>query len=214
MKKGKRYDTSDLIEAQFEPGSRGRVLKNLLGIKSKREMDKIEAVALQQAEDELFRFYTKERQFKSEDICQIHRVWLGNIYQWAGKFRNVNLSKGNFQFAASPQIPTLMDELEKNSLAKYTPCRLKDLEKVAVASAEVHVELVLIHPYREGNGRVARILSTLMSLQAGYPPLNFRLMTGNRRDAYFNAIHAGLNRNYEPMKEIFKRVLEDSISRE
>jgi hypothetical protein len=41
MKKPSRYDTSTLIEAQFEPGSRGRVLKNLLGIKSKREMDRV-----------------------------------------------------------------------------------------------------------------------------------------------------------------------------
>jgi cell filamentation protein len=42
VKKGDRYDASDLEEAQFEPGSRGRVLKNLLGIKSQREMDWVE----------------------------------------------------------------------------------------------------------------------------------------------------------------------------
>jgi hypothetical protein len=37
VKKGDRYDASELEEAQFEPGSRGRVLKNLLGIKSQRD---------------------------------------------------------------------------------------------------------------------------------------------------------------------------------
>ena len=42
MKMGGHYDVSGLIEAQFEPGSHGRVLKNLLGIKSKREMDQVE----------------------------------------------------------------------------------------------------------------------------------------------------------------------------
>ena len=43
MKKDKsRYDTSGLIDGQFEPGSGRRVLKNLLGIKRKREMDQIE----------------------------------------------------------------------------------------------------------------------------------------------------------------------------
>ena len=41
MKKGTRYNITILIEAQFEPGSRGRVLKNLLGIKSKRKMDQV-----------------------------------------------------------------------------------------------------------------------------------------------------------------------------
>jgi len=43
MKKTKRYDTSHLTESQFEPGSRGRVLRNLLHITRKREMDVIEA---------------------------------------------------------------------------------------------------------------------------------------------------------------------------
>jgi cell filamentation protein len=39
-----RYDASGLVEAQFEPGSRRRVLKNLLGIKRKREMDRLEGL--------------------------------------------------------------------------------------------------------------------------------------------------------------------------
>ncbi len=43
--RGKKYDVSGLPEAQFEPGSSGRVLKNLLGIKNQREMDRVEAVA-------------------------------------------------------------------------------------------------------------------------------------------------------------------------
>jgi hypothetical protein len=44
-RKAGRYDTSGLIEAQFEPGSRRRVLKNLLGIKSRREMNRVEGRA-------------------------------------------------------------------------------------------------------------------------------------------------------------------------
>ena len=51
MKKNGRYDISGLIETQFEPGSRGRVLKNLLCIKRKREMEEIESVALKAAVD-------------------------------------------------------------------------------------------------------------------------------------------------------------------
>ena len=42
-----RYDISGLIEAQFEPGSRGRVLKNLLGRKRKRDMDEAEGMVME-----------------------------------------------------------------------------------------------------------------------------------------------------------------------
>ena len=45
LKKPDRYNTARLIEAQFEPGSRGRVLRNLLGITSKRVMDQTEGKA-------------------------------------------------------------------------------------------------------------------------------------------------------------------------
>ena len=53
MKKSGRYDTSKLVEAQFEPGSQGRVLKNLLCIKRKREMDEVESISLKTALDRL-----------------------------------------------------------------------------------------------------------------------------------------------------------------
>ena len=46
-----RYDTNQLTEDQFEPGSRGRVLKNLQGIRGKRAMDALEATKLSEATD-------------------------------------------------------------------------------------------------------------------------------------------------------------------
>ncbi|WP_059757507.1 Fic family protein [Thiobacillus denitrificans] len=70
--------------------------------------------------------------------------------------------------------------------------------------------MVLIHPFREGNGRVSRLLSTLMALQAGLPLLNFGVIKGKQREAYFAAVQAGMDRNYEPMREIFRRVVQAS----
>jgi hypothetical protein len=56
-----RYDVSELVEAQFEPGSRRRVLKNLLGIKRKREMDRLEGLEQLRALSELIKIYSCER---------------------------------------------------------------------------------------------------------------------------------------------------------
>jgi len=93
-----RYDASGLIEAQFEPGSRRRVLRNLLRIKSKREMDRIEARAQVHALLKLTKAYGSQHRFTSADMCQIHRIWLGDIYAWAGSYRQVNLTKDKFTF--------------------------------------------------------------------------------------------------------------------
>jgi cell filamentation protein len=80
------------------------------------------------------------------------------------------------------------------------------------ALAEVHTELVLIHPFREGNGRITRLLSTLMALQAGFPLLDFRPIVGEKKSAYFSAVQAGLDKNYEPMGKIFSEIIERSVA--
>lgn len=73
------------------------------------------------------------------------------------------------------------------------------------------MELVLIHPFREGNGRVARILSVHMGLQAGLPALYFDNLSGRRQQQYFAAVQAGLDRNYEPMAKLFNAVIERNL---
>jgi len=75
----------------------------------------------------------------------------------------------------------------------------------------VHVELLLIHPFRDGNGRVARALAILMALQAGLPQLDFTPVTGRRRTQYFAAVQAGIDRNYRPMQGIFAALIERSL---
>jgi cell filamentation protein, protein adenylyltransferase len=103
MKKGGHYDASGLIEAQFEPGSRGRVLRNLLGIKSKREMDQVEAQEQLHALEALVRIYDQTHRFTAADVRKIHKIWLEPVYAWAGKYRQMNLIKGDFPFASANQ---------------------------------------------------------------------------------------------------------------
>jgi len=114
-----RYDISGLVEAQFGPGSRGRVLRNLLGIARVREMNSVETVALQSAMDSFFRRFDEEHRFTAQDIRDMHREWLGSIYAWAGEYRGVNVSKGDFVFAAAARVPALMRELEQDVLAVH-----------------------------------------------------------------------------------------------
>jgi cell filamentation protein len=212
MKQGKRYDTSGLVEAQFEPGSRSRVLRNLRGIKSSRKMDDAEASALQAAMEAFVAKYDEHHRFTDEDICDMHRRWLGGIYTWAGTYRQVNVSKDGFPFAAAGRVPALMEDFSRKALARRTPCRSAKHDEIASALAETHVELVLIHPFREGNGRIARALATLMALQAGLPLLDFSLIAGRGRNAYFAAVQAGMDRNYEPMAELFAEIIDRSLA--
>ena len=131
MRRKDRYDTADLDENQFEPGSRRRVLKNLLGITSKREMDREEGREQVRALEELAGLYDRDHRFTAADIYKIHRLWLGRIYPWAWKYRQVNVKKDSFPFAAAAQTPKLMAEFEDGPLKRHTPCRSASMEHLA-----------------------------------------------------------------------------------
>jgi len=206
-----RYDAQG-VQAEFEPGSNREVLKNRLGIKSKTEMDQAEARALARTVDSLVRTFDDRHRFTAADICEFHRIWLTDIYDWAGQYRQVNVSKDGFPFAAAAQIPKLMHEYDQGSLQRCTPCNFKEREKLIQALAETHAELVLIHPFRDGNGRIARVLSTLMALQGGLPLLDFSVVAEESKQDYFAAVQAGLDRNYRPMEKVFAEVIARTLA--
>jgi cell filamentation protein len=93
------------------------------------------------------------------------------------------------------------------SLRRYTPCIAVNDIDVARALAEVHAELILVHPFRDGNVRLARLLALLMALQAGLPPLDFSPLAGRGKRAYIVSIHAAMNHHYAPLTTNFERVI-------
>ena len=130
-------------------------------------------------------------------------MWLGSIYPWAGNYRTVNIGKGGFQFAHAPLIPRLMTVLGREALRRHTPCGSAADVTVARSLAEVHAELILIHPFREGNGRLARLLAVLMASQAGLSALKLRALAGGGKHTYVQAIHAAMSRDYAPLERLF-----------
>jgi cell filamentation protein len=201
-----RYDAHG-PEAEFEPGSRGRVLRNRLGIVRVREMQQAESEALLAVQEWAVGHFSAEHRFTAADICLLHRQWLGGIYPWAGDYRSVNVSKGGFMFATAAQVPRLMRAFEQKELAQDTPCAGMDEARLVTALARTHAELVLIHPFREGNGRCARLLAWLMALQAGFPALDFSPMAGRGKRDYIAAVHQAVGTDYQAMENCFRRVL-------
>ena len=78
------------------------------------------------------------------------------------------------------------------SLSASASCRFSSHQEIAHALAIVHVELLLIHPFREGNGRLARMPASLMSFQAGLPPLDFGELKDRRKTTSPPGSHAAV----------------------
>ena len=77
----------------------------------------------------------------------------------------------------------------------------EDPSALADAIAVCHVELILIHPFREGNGRVSRLLADVMAVQAGHGPLDYSGWDEDKT-AYFTAIQCGVGMDYAPMRAL------------
>ena len=92
------------------------------------------------------------------------------------------MSKGGFPFAAAAQVPRLLVEFERKYLARWTPCNRLSDDELVQAIAETHVEFILIHPFREGNGRLSRLLADVMAVQAGHAPLDYTVGKPKSRD--------------------------------
>jgi len=204
---GSRYDASGR-ESEWQPGSGAQVLRNAQDIVDPAEMDELESVLLEKLYERILGNEFPDRQLAVADIKSWHRQWLGNVYEWAGQERSVNLAKGSFPFAAAAQLPQLLDEFQKTCLARFTPSHDLSGDELVTALSVTHVELVLIHPFREGNGRIARLLSDVMAVQAGHDILDYSRWDESR-EQYYAAIQHGLAENYDPMEALFKAVISD-----
>lgn len=202
-----RYAASG-SESEFQPGSRGRVLRNLLGITRVRAMEDAESEVLAVTQAAALKIYGPSHRFKPADIRRLHRMWLGSIYPWAGNYRTVNIGKGGFQFAHAPLIPRLMATFGREVLRRHTPCGSAEAVTIARSLAEVHAELILIHPFRDGNGRLARLVALLMARQAGVNPLRLRVLAGSGKRTYVQAIHAAMSRDYGPLETLFSAAID------
>lgn len=210
-----RYHVTAGPVQEWQPGSRRRVLRNLLGITHKRQMDQAEYNALLKAQTRYLRLISADTRFTAKLLQQMHRDWLGKIYPWAGQHRTVELSKGGFRWPPARRVGRNMAAYSRGTLRLYTPCPPQRLAEVARRLAIVHAELLLIHPFRDGNGRLGRWLADLMALQAGLPAPAYGFVghgARRQRERYLVAVQQGYLADYDLLADFFREALERALA--
>ena len=106
-------------------------------------------------------------QFDLAHLQRIHLALFQDVYDWAGKIRIVDISRGNNRFANVRFIESAANDIF-NKLAREN--RLKGLDADSLSKRLAHYlsEINALHPFREGNGRVQRIFISQLSQSAGY----------------------------------------------
>ncbi|WP_256005307.1 Fic/DOC family protein [Pedobacter deserti] len=190
------------------PDDQGEILPNILNLKTSDEISLAEFEGFLKAEIILTEQLTLKTKFSLKYILQIHKLSLEHLYSFAGKLREVNISKGGFPFPAAKYLAQSMLSFENELLSKL-PSKHTSKEDLIKSIAEIHGELLFIHPFREGNGRTARILANLMARKQGYDSLLFEKINKTNFSIYVTAIQKSAEKDYQPMIDFITSIFPD-----
>ena len=176
------------------PGS--DVLVNLLNIRDPDELAEAEA----EFTAERYRTYEARQlsptDFSFEHLQHLHHHLFQDLYEWAGKPRDVDISKGTTRFCTCSRI-----QPEAKKLFSTIPARAGSNNKhdLIAKVADLYCEMNILHPFREGNGRVQRLFFEELLFTLGYE-LRWPEIS---KEAWLDANIAGYDLNLEPLKTIF-----------
>ena len=182
------------------------VLKNLLDITDEKELDLAEA-ELSRASMMLL-YENGFDDFSSSGFCFIHKVLFGDVYEWAGQYRKINIRKREELLAGQSvwysnvteignDLDNAFDEINKVNWASLSR------ENFAKQIARSFPKLWQVHPFREGNTRTTVMMMTFFVEHHGYF-FDQNLMAesaGYVRDSFVMA-SLGDNSEYEHLEKI------------
>lgn len=122
-------------------------LENKLGITDPAELARAEEKLSKRRALELFEsgYLDSLTAGTYKTLVEIHKYLFGDIYEFAGKIRDVNIAKNHFRFAPVMYLQEALKNIEKMPQS--------DFDEII----EKYVEMNVAHPFREGNGRSTRI---------------------------------------------------------
>ncbi len=173
------------------------ILENKLAISNQVELAREEEKISKQKAKQLFDLgdISKVEVGTFKGLCFIHAYLFGDIYDFAGKMREVNIAKGDFRFA-----PVM-----------YLEASLKHIDTMPQSNfdhiVEKYVEMNIAHPFREGNGRATRIWLDCIFKKEIKKVIDWNLVD---KDDYLLAMERSVIKDIE-IKVLLKEALTDKI---
>jgi cell filamentation protein len=168
--------------------SKTGILRNLLGISDQPTLDKVETGFTFLRAEEL-EIKPLQGNLDLKYVQAIHKHLFGDVYEWAGQLRQIDLSKGATRFAHASAIESAGTKLF-SQLHKEKYLRGLNAEAFSQRAGYYLGEVNVLHPFREGNGRTQRAFISFIALNAGYEIAWTRITQTEMIRASIEAYHA------------------------
>jgi cell filamentation protein len=202
-----RYDVggteNDYIDAEQ------RVLMNKKGITTLEELQLLEEEGLVKAYGSLTNDVRVDTPMSCELIRHVHHLIFGDLYQWAGRWRTVTISKDTTTWPPPDFLEDAMQQFEKDVLRRYPATKLNSDDEFCIGLSVIQGEFLSIHPFREGNARTIKLVTDLLALQAGRPFLKYDA-SDHGIEEYIDAAKAAMVKDYSKLQMIISKALERS----
>ena len=158
------FKTSDI----YYPNT--SIPKNKFDIKNEEELRSLEHLLLLEAYDK----FAKELNIELNEnfFKNLHKNTFQDLYEWAGVYRDVDISKGNTLFCRGIYVKQEMEKLFKK-LKEDNYLKNLDKETFIKKLAYYKCELIAIHPFYELNGRIIRLFIDILAINAGYNVIDY-----------------------------------------
>lgn len=149
--------------------------RNKLGIESADLLHEIEQTLLQQAYRGFITELDGSTHFDESYFKSLHRETFESLYEWAGIYRTLDMSKGGSLFCRAAYLEResrrIFGELEAEQFLKQAADWAP--EKLAARLAYYQAELIAPHPFYELNGRITRLFFDLIAVYNSYDPIDY-----------------------------------------
>jgi cell filamentation protein len=174
------------------------ITQNKLGITDSVELARVEEKISKAKAKKLFEsgFLNTLTAGSFQSLIDIHRYLFGDIYDFAGSVRTVNIAKGNFRFAPVMYLKSVLKSIEAMPQSTF--------EQII----EKYVEMNIAHPFREGNGRSTRIWLDLILKKELKKVVDWSCVD---KDNYLLAMERSPIKDIE-IKVLLKQALTDKIN--
>lgn len=202
-----------------KPKSATSYKETAFGILPRSKVVVLEVEGVKKAFQYIFKLSREQINITPELIGDIHKIGFGFIFpDWAGKFRNIDVTVGEYEPPHYSRVRELIINLceDLNERLKYLPAP-QDVEhflaEVISLLAWFQHRFVWIHPFKDYNGRLARLLTNLLALNIGLPVLEIRAETEKDRKRYIKAIKAADEHDLSKLEKLIAKALKESLEK-